>query len=95
MYKVLLIFLVLTGCAAKPTPMIDLSELRAITVDTNSCKNLDNSVIWLENQQRLVGIPLGSPPELLSEHDREYQARLRVMVWALRIGCTNPDRYHG
>ena len=93
MLRILIVLMTLTSCAAKPVPhAIDLAELRGITVDANSCKNLDNTIIWLENQQRTAGIP-PSAPELLNQHDREYQARIRAMVWALRIGCSNPDRY--
>ena len=94
MLRILLVLFVLTACVHKnPKPQaVDLEELRGITVDSNSCKNLDNSVIWLENQQRLQGIP-PTAPELLNEHDREYQARIRIAVWALRIGCANPDMF--
>jgi len=95
MLRILIITILLSACAAKPRPQaVSLEELRGITVDANSCKNLDNSVTWLENQQRLKGIA-NTAPELLNEHDREYQARIRIAVWALRIGCANPDRYRG
>jgi len=95
MFKVLALALILTACAAKPQPQaVDLAELRQITVNTTSCANLDATIIWLEQQQREAGIA-PTAPELLNEHDREYQARIRAMVWALRIGCTNPNRYRG
>ena len=93
MLRILFVALVLTACTHKPRPeSVDLAELRMIRVDANSCANLDNTITWLENQQRIQGIA-PTAPELLNEHDREYQARIRAMVWALRIGCSNPNRY--
>jgi hypothetical protein len=85
--------LTLTSCTHQVRPeAVSLEELRGIAVDSNSCKNLDNSVIFLENQQRIKGIP-PTAPELLNQHDREYQARIRILVWSLRIGCANPDMF--
>ena len=93
MLKLVAIALILTACTTKPQPpTVDLAELRQITVNTTSCANLDATIIWLEQQQQAQGIT-PTAPELLNEHDREYQARIRAMVWALRIGCANPGRY--
>ena len=46
----------------------------------------------LEQNQTNAGVPR-LDPGLLPEPQREYQARTRAAVWALRIGCSNPDRY--
>ena len=88
--------ILLAACSYKPIEprAVPLTELRQITVSDKDCLSMDQSIGWLERQQRLAGIP-ATPPELLNEHDREYQARIRAAVWAIRIGCANPGRYSG
>jgi hypothetical protein len=61
-------------------------------VTQNDCKDIEQLIPKLEEQQRNAGIDR-SNPEDLNDLNREYQARIRAAVWALRIGCSNPDRY--
>jgi len=85
----------LAGCASypyTPAPTLSYSDLANIKVSSKNCGNVDAITADLEEQLRRKHI-LGVNPEDLSEADREYNSRARVIVWSLRIGCNNPDRY--
>ena len=85
---------VLSACAAKPQPRpyLTMEQLRNYTVTQADCAQIDRKIAQLEQQQINAGVAR-TDPELLPEPDREYQARIRIAVWALRIGCANPNRY--
>lgn len=86
----------LSACATKPKESaVSLKELSQIRVTDRSCRNIEQSVQWLEHQQRLAGIPQNVNPEQLTPYQREYNANIRIRIWALRIGCNNPTRYAG
>jgi hypothetical protein len=82
----------LVGCAnIGPAPM-PIEQLEAIKLRDTDCKSIDANVDLLEQQLRLKGI-LGKNPEDLSQEDRRYNSTVRIMIWSLRIGCNNPNRY--
>jgi uncharacterized lipoprotein len=85
----------LAGCASKPAergPTLSYSTLKSIKVSSANCPNIDYITNQLETQLAQRNI-LGKNPEDLNEADREYNSRARVIIWSLRIGCNNPDRY--
>jgi hypothetical protein len=86
--------LIITACGTKPKPKpyLTMEQLRNYTVTNEDCPAIERKIAQLEQQQLNAGIARVDP-ELLPEPDREYQARVRIAVWALRIGCANPDRY--
>jgi hypothetical protein len=86
----------LSACANKEPykPYITLEQLRQMQVTQADCKDIEELIPKLELQQANAGIPR-SNPEDLTPIQREYQARIRSAVWALRIGCSNPNRYDG
>lgn len=92
--RIIILAFVLAGCVTKPPPKpyLTLEQLRKYEVTQADCPNIERKIQQLEQQQINAGIARVDP-ELLPEPDREYQARIRVAVWALRIGCSNPGRY--
>ena len=91
----LIIIAVLTGCATKSTQpyTLTLEQMRQLQVTQADCGRIELVVNKLEQNQTNAGVPKTSP-ELLPEPDREYQALTRQAIWALRIGCSNPNRYN-
>lgn len=67
-------------------------QLMNIKLSPANCTNIDRWVNWAEQQLKLKGL-LGVAPEDMSNEDRLYNVRARSIIWALRIGCSNPDRY--
>jgi len=67
-------------------------QLMNVKFTDRSCSMIDQWVTWTETQLRLKGL-LGVDPEKMSNEDRLYNVRARSIIWALRIGCSNPDRY--
>jgi hypothetical protein len=71
---------------------LTLEQLRTNTVVQEDCPRSEELIAKLEANQRQAGIP-HSNPEDLPEPAREYQSLTRINIWALRIGCANPNRY--
>lgn len=96
--KLVLVGLVMTlvGCAnTQPvrSPAASYEQLAAIKLSNRDCVNIDRHVNWAETQLRLRGLN-NVMPEDLNNDDRKYNATARIMIWSLRIGCANPDRYN-
>jgi hypothetical protein len=47
----------------------------------------------MEENLQLKGYAGKNPEDLATEEDRKYNSRARVVIWSLRIGCNNPNRY--
>ena len=62
------------------------------SVSNKNCNNIDANVNFLETQLQLRGLS-NATPERLNDEDRKYNATARLTIWALRIGCSNPNRY--
>jgi hypothetical protein len=77
----------LVGCASRQA--VTYEQLAMIQVNDRDCKNIDGITKAVEQQLQAKRI-LGRNPEDLSEADREYNSRARVIIWSLRIGCNNP-----
>jgi hypothetical protein len=94
MRSLALVLLLTTGCAIKtaPKPHLTLTQLRQLEFDQRDCAVIDRRIQQLERNQLNAGVARTSP-ELLPEPQREYQALTRSHIWALRIGCNNPNRY--
>ena len=91
--RYILLVVILTSCARPPQPYtLTLEQLRELQVTQADCARIDLVIQRLEQNQTNAGVPR-LDPSLLPEPQREYQARTRAAVWALRIGCSNPDRY--
>lgn len=95
MRSCLIVLALLAGCASKApvsTQPASLNELKQIKLSSRDCAHIDYHVNYAERQLKLKGL-LDKNPEDLSDEDRQYNATARIMVWSLRIGCANPNRY--
>ena len=88
-----IILLLITACAHKEPERsyITLEQLRQLHVTQQDCPNIETLIPRLEQQQINAGIPRINPEDIRSDINREYQGRIRAAVWALRIGCENPN----
>jgi hypothetical protein len=71
---------------------VSYAQLDSTKVSSADCSRIDHWVNWAETQLRLKGL-LYAEPESLNNEDRLYNQRARSLIWALRIGCANPNRY--
>jgi hypothetical protein len=95
-YTIILV-LILTACATRrpqepPALTLTLEQLRMFRVTQADCAQIETLIPQLEANQTRAGVPR-MDPMMLPPAEREYQARTRAAIWALRIGCENPDRY--
>jgi hypothetical protein len=91
---VLLIALSLIGCATshRSSQALTYAQLDALRYTNADCPQLDRNIQFIETQLRLKGL-LNADPTKLNEPDRVYNATARILIWNLRIGCTNPARF--
>lgn len=82
-----LLTVMLVGCVSRPQA-VTYEQLAIIQVNDRDCSNIDGITRAVEQQLQAKRI-LGRNPEDLSEADREYNSRARVIIWSLRIGCNN------
>jgi hypothetical protein len=87
-----LVMVALAGCANNPYRSATYEQLDAVKVTNQNCNRIDHHVTFLEEQLRMKGLSTAEP-ERLNDADRKYNATVRSMIWSLRIGCNNPDRY--
>lgn len=95
----LLIGLALAGCASnryngsayQPQAM-SYEQLAKIQVDDVDCPRVDSILDNMRRQLAIKGLA-DRNPEDMTESDRLYNTRAKVVIWALLIGCNNPDRY--
>jgi len=71
---------------------ISYEQLKTIRVSNTDCYRIDNMINYVELQLRLRGIA-DKNPEDLSKEDMQYNATAKIIIWSLRIGCSNPNRY--
>jgi polyphosphate kinase len=92
---ILLVAATLTGCAGmsrgRAVPNEQLEAMNA-KLSNKDCQQIDQYVKFAEDQLRYKGLA-NVNPEDLNDDDRKYNANARIMIWSLRIGCSNPDRY--
>jgi hypothetical protein len=87
----------LVGCAGSRAPYQSqqawsYQELSTFKVNNSMCPKIDYYVNLMETQLRLKGL-YNATPEDLNDADRQYNAEARIIIWSLRIGCNNPNRY--
>ena len=85
---IILLAIMSTGCATQQ-PTLTYDQIAAIQVRDSDCRDVDDITKVVEAQLRMKGL-LGKNPEDMSQADREYNSRARVIVWSLRISCNNP-----
>ena len=96
---------ILTGCATSPpsyrpvapaaqSTSVGIEQLTAMSQRLNNtdCAHIDTNIVFLETQLQNRGLA-NRTPEDLNDSDRIYNATAKMMIWALRIGCNNPNRY--
>lgn len=91
---VLLVAISLVGCATshRSSQALTYDQLNALRYTNADCPQLDRNIQFIETQLRLKGL-LNVDPTKLNEPDRVYNATARILIWNLRIGCTNPARF--
>jgi hypothetical protein len=94
----ILIAVGLVGCAApyqtRPAHSMSYQEIESIkVVDSRDCRDPDNLITEMYRQLQLKGFLGKNPEDLATDEDRRYNSRAKVVIWSLRIGCNNPDRY--
>lgn len=86
----------LVGCATR-TPYqpraISYAELENIQVTNADCSRIESFINLMNEQLYLKGYAGKNPEDLPAEEDRKYNSRAKVIIWSLRIGCNNTDRY--
>ena len=86
----------LVGCASRapyqPRTM-SYSDIEHITVRDSDCSRVDQLTEDINRQLYLKGYTGKNPEDLATEEDRKYNSRAKVVIWSLRIGCNNPNRY--
>ena len=91
---VLLVAVLSVGCATshRSSQALTYAQLDALRYTNADCPQLDRNIQFIETQLRLKGL-LNVDPTKLDEPDRVYNATARILIWNLRIGCTNPTRF--
>lgn len=91
---VLLVAVLLVGCATshRSSQALTYDQLNALRYTNADCPQLDRHIQFIETQLRLKGL-VNVDPTTLNEPDRVYNATARILIWNLRIGCTNPNRF--
>ena len=91
----ILLIVMLAGCATSKVyqpQAITYQQMVGWKVTNADCPQIDYIISNVENSLRIKGL-LYADPSTLNNEDRIYNARARAIVWSLRIGCSNPDRY--
>jgi hypothetical protein len=86
-----LLIVALVGCASRP--QVSYEQLTSIRVSNTNCPSIDQITQQVEYQLRLLGT-LNKNPEDMTESDRAYNEKAKIIIWSLRIGCNNPNRYN-
>jgi lipoprotein NlpI len=81
----------LVGCASNRA--MSYQQLESIQVTNRDCSQIDTIIQQMEQQLQAKGYAGKNPEDLATEEDRRYNSRARAVIWSLRIGCNNPNRY--
>lgn len=93
----------LVGCATQPYQPILVNNIQgpmsnqdleqyAQRLSMADCPQIDYHVEFAERQLRMRGIA-NRKPEELNEYNRLFNTSAKKIIWGLRIGCSNPNRY--
>jgi len=93
-WAVLLLAVLVVGCATRGTgrPAIPYTQVDQFKVSNADCPRTDQIIAALNQSLNQYGI-LDVNPEDLTEAQRKYNERAKIIKWSLIIGCNNPDRY--
>ena len=86
------LFVALLSLPAQAETAVSYEQLAAFQVNSSMCPRIDDYVNFFEKQLALKGFTYANPEDL-NDADRKYNAEARIAIWALRIGCNNPNRY--
>jgi hypothetical protein len=92
----ILLVMGLVGCASRAPYQLQAmsySDIERITVKDSDCSRVDQITETINRQLYIKGYTGKNPEDLQSEEDRKYNSRAKVVIWSLRIGCNNPNRY--
>lgn len=87
----ILLAVLLVGCSSNRG--MTYNQVESIQLSDRDCARADYIIANMEEQLRIKGYAGKNPEDLATEEDRKYNSRARVVIWSLRIGCNNPDRY--
>lgn len=93
MKKAAILLVAMLALPARAETPISYEQLAAFKVNSSMCPKIDMYINALEHQLALKGFTNASPEDL-NDADRKYNAEARIAIWALRIGCNNPNRYN-
>ena len=87
----------ITGCASnRPinSQAISYEQLDTMgdKMTNRDCPMIDYHINYIEQQLRYKNL-YNREPETMEDSDRKYNAKAHVIIWGLRIGCNNLDRY--
>lgn len=82
---VILILLLSVSARAHSMTYQELSRF-ADRLSLADCPRIDNIIDMVENQLRLRRM-IDVRPEDLNDHDRNYNALARIIIWNMRINC--------
>ena len=84
----------MVGCASSRQSAMTYADVERIrVVDQQDCRDPDSIIVQLNKQLELKGYLGKNPEDLATDEDRRYNSRVKVIIWSLRIGCNNPNRY--
>jgi hypothetical protein len=61
-------------------------------VNNDWCPQIDHYVNLMNSNLQARGL-LNARPEDLNDEDIQFNAYAHIVIWSLRIGCNNPNRY--
>lgn len=84
----------LVGCANTPNRSAAMSyeQLGQIVTTSRQCPQIQQITDLVDEQLKLRGL-MGVNPEDMNYDDMLYNRRAHIIIWSLRVGCNNPDRY--
>ena len=88
---VLLATLTVVGCASS-RPTIPYQQIQQFKASSADCPQTDQIISNLNASLARYGI-LDKNPEDMTETQRQYNERAKIIKWSLIIGCNNPNRY--
>jgi len=79
--------LLISACGTTTISNQQMAEIKII--DSRDCPRMDQIIEQLNRQLAVRGLA-NRRPEDMSESDRMYNARAKIIIWNLRAGCNNP-----
>lgn len=90
-FAAVLLSLTVVGCATN-RPTIPYQQIQQFKVTSADCPQADQIISKLNASLARYGIQ-DMNPEDMTEAQRQYNERAKIIKWSLIIGCNNPNRY--